>query len=195
MLIPTEFFEIHDHSGGEALPEKLFNSPDSIAQLIVDIPDFPKPGIIFKDITPILEAPGAYRGMIAQLAKNIPAQVTKIAAIESRGFLIGAPLAAQLGLGLVLVRKKGKLPGEVVQFSYDLEYGTDTLEIHSNSLNTKDTIIIVDDVLATGGTAHATEQLCGLLGARVHSFHFLMEVSFLKGKDRLVAPSFSLLQV
>lgn len=166
-----------------------------IAKRIRDIPDFPKPGILFKDITPVLADPEAFQSLTHLLAELVPTHTTRIAAIESRGFILGSAVALKLGLGLVLIRKPGKLPYATLSHSYALEYGTDTLQIHVDALTDKDHVCIVDDVLATGGTAEAAETLCLETGATVSGFAFLLELSFLKGRDRLKAQSRALINV
>jgi adenine phosphoribosyltransferase len=161
--------------------------------LIRDVPDFPKPGILFKDITPILSDPKAFHALTVHLSRLIPKDTTKLVAIESRGFILGSALAQYLGLGMALVRKPGKLPYATLSHSYELEYGKDTLQIHVDALTKNDRACIVDDVLATGGTAQATEILCLETGAQVSGFVFLMELSFLDGRKKLRASSSSLI--
>ena len=146
---------------------------------IRDIPDFPKPGILFKDITPLMEA---VERMCEPVAKARP---DLIVAIESRGFIFGAAVATRLGVGMVPVRKPGKLPYRTRRETYALEYGTDCLEIHEDAIAAGAGVVIVDDVLATGGTAAATGRLCELAGARVLGFSFLIELGFLGGRGRL----------
>ena len=159
---------------------------ETLRAAVRDIPDFPKPGILFKDITPVLHDPKLFRGAVALLAARLKDQrLTKIVAIESRGFLFGAALAHKLGLGLVPVRKKGKLPYRTLEHSYDLEYGSATLEIHADALTKKDRVVIIDDLLATGGTAAAAVALVRRLGARVVELDFLIELAFLKGRRPL----------
>ncbi len=164
--------------------------------VIRDVPDFPKPGILFRDITPVLEQPSAFRAALAGLGDLIASTpFDKIAALESRGFIFGAPLARQLGKPLVILRKPGKLPGETVSVDYDLEYGTTTLEAHVDSLAAGDKVLIVDDLLATGGTAAAARQLVAELGATVAAHLFVVELEDLGGRARLaVAPVFSLVK-
>jgi adenine phosphoribosyltransferase len=156
-----------------------------VVDLMRDVPDFPKPGIVFKDITPILESSRAFQSLILHFRESIPFTFDKLLAIESRGFILGAALAQVMDVGLVLVRKAGKLPGETVSFRYDLEYGSDTLEIHKDSVMKGERVLIIDDVLATGGTAHAVERLCESLGAEVMGHRFFLELSFLHGRERL----------
>lgn len=153
---------------------------------IRDIPDFPKPGILFKDITPVLSDPKLFKIAVDTLATRLrKLKVTKIAAVESRGFLFGAAVALRLGIGLVPIRKKGKLPYKTIQVSYDLEYGSATLEIHRDAVSRKDRVAVLDDVLATGGTARAAAELIERLGARVVELDFVIELTFLNGRDRL----------
>ncbi|HEX8851121.1 MAG TPA: adenine phosphoribosyltransferase [Gemmatimonadaceae bacterium] len=160
-----------------------------------DVPDFPKPGIVFKDITPILADARLFGETIEALAAPyIGRGITHVAAIESRGFLLGAPVARVLGAGLIPLRKAGKLPWKTQRESYDLEYGTDALEVHADALGSATRVVIVDDVLATGGTAAAAARLALRCGARVEGFSFLMSLDFLGGKQRLdMAPVTSLL--
>ena len=158
---------------------------DLLKNMIVDVPDFPREGIIFKDITPILEDYHALDSMIHHMCESVDIKPNKLVAIESRGFLLGAAMASKMHLGLVLARKKGKLPGETYSEEFSLEYGTDQLEIHKSSLSPDDTVVIVDDVLATGGTAEAATKLCEQAGAKVISYSFLIELGFLSGRQKL----------
>jgi adenine phosphoribosyltransferase len=154
--------------------------------LIRDIPDFPQPGILFRDITPLLHDPDAFRHVIDRFAEHYrEAPLDAIVAIESRGFIFGAPLAAELALPFVPVRKPGKLPAAHMSVEYSLEYGTSQLDIHEDSLQRGQQVLIIDDLLATGGTARATAKLVELLGANVHSIAFLVELTFLNGRDAL----------
>jgi len=154
--------------------------------LIRDIPDFPQPGILFRDITPLLHEPAAFRHVIDHFADHYrDASLDAIVAIESRGFIFGAPLAANLGLPFVPVRKPGKLPAAHMSVEYSLEYGTSQLDIHEDALHRDAEVLIIDDLLATGGTAMATAKLVELLGARVHSIAFLVELTFLNGREAL----------
>lgn len=166
---------------------------EELRRLIRDVPDFPKPGIMFKDITPLLADPKAFDALATHLAEIVPADTTHLCAIESRGFILGAAVAMKRELALVLVRKPGKLPYATLSHSYDLEYGRDTLQIHVDALKSGDRVCIIDDVLATGGTASATEVLCTETGASVNGFAFLMELGFLKGREKLKAPAKSLM--
>ncbi|MFO0681835.1 MAG: adenine phosphoribosyltransferase [Sandaracinus sp.] len=155
---------------------------------IHDVPDFPKPGIVFKDITPLLASPEAYRAAIDGLAEHARALgAERIVGIESRGFLFGAPLATKLGLPFVPVRKPGKLPRRSLRESYALEYGTDALEMHEDALPAGARTVIVDDVLATGGTAAAVDALVRRAGAEPVGALFLIELAFLAGVSKLGA--------
>ncbi|MCM8757128.1 MAG: adenine phosphoribosyltransferase [Candidatus Omnitrophica bacterium] len=156
-----------------------------IARFIREVPDFPKPGILFRDITPLLEDAGGFRTAVKELVSSCPKNVDKVVAIESRGFIFGAALAYALGKGFVPVRKSGKLPWEKIKVSYDLEYGTDTLEIHRDGLKNGEKVVLVDDLLATGGTAAACCQLIESCGASVSRLLFLIELKELKGRERL----------
>lgn len=151
---------------------------------IRDIPDFPRPGIVFKDITPLLADGAAFRAVISALAAGYEG-VTKVAGIEARGFILAAPVACQLGAGFVPVRKQGKLPAQTYAESYALEYGTATLEVHTDAFDLGDRVLIVDDVLATGGTAAATTQLVRRAGATVAGIVVLLELEFLSGRAKL----------
>ena len=152
---------------------------------IRDVPDFPKPGIVFKDITPLLANGDAFAEVVSELACHVDSKVDAIVGIESRGFIFGAALAQQLGLGLITVRKPGKLPADVYSVEYELEYGMDRLEIHRDALSAGHNVVVVDDLLATGGTAAATVQLVQQLGANVDACLFVIELSFLHGKQLL----------
>lgn len=154
--------------------------------LIRDIPDFPKPGILFRDITTLLNNGDAFQAAIDGLAKNFAGKgITKVVGIESRGFLTAAPLAYLLHAGFVPVRKKGKLPFKTNAVTYDLEYGTDTLEIHEDAVVKGEKVLIVDDLLATGGTAKATCDLVRSSGGRIAGVAFLIELAALEGRSRL----------
>jgi len=154
--------------------------------IIRDVPDFPKKGIIFKDITPLLSDPDAFREMVRHFAARFrDAGITKVLGIEARGFLLAAPIAMELGAGLVPVRKKGKLPYRTVAASYDLEYGQDTLEMHADAVGPGEKVLVVDDVLATGGTAGAVCALVEKLGGKVAGVAMLIELEFLKGRSKL----------
>jgi len=153
---------------------------------IRDVPDFPKPGIVFKDITPLLLDAAAFRRAVELMAAPFrDAKVTRVVSIESRGFLLGAPIALTLDAGLVPIRKPGKLPSQRGRVEYALEYGTDALEMHTDAVGPTDRVLIVDDVLATGGTAEAAGKLVRARGAEVVGLTFLIELDFLKGRGRL----------
>ena len=150
------------------------------------VPDFPKPGIEFLDISPLLEDPQNFKTMMEQLAnKAKDLQITKIVGIEARGFILGSALALHMGKGFVMVRKKGKLPGDTVSISYDLEYGTDTIEMLPHSIKPGEKVLILDDVLATGGTAAAACELVKKMGGEIQGCLFLVELAFLGGRSRL----------
>jgi adenine phosphoribosyltransferase len=155
-----------------------------LRRLIRDVPDFPKRGIVFKDITPLLLDPAAFADSIDQLAARV-ARPEAVVAIESRGFIFGAALALKWAVPFVPARKFGKLPGRTVREVYSLEYGEDTLELHADALAPGQRTVVVDDLLATGGTAAATARLIGQLGATVEAFLFLIELTGLSGRDRL----------
>jgi adenine phosphoribosyltransferase len=153
---------------------------------IRDVPDWPKEGIVFKDITPLLASPEALKATIDTLADAYAgAGVTKIMGAEARGFIFGGALAYRLGAGFIPARKPGKLPWDTTSVTYDLEYGTDTLEVHADGIGAEDVVLIVDDVLATGGTAGAKAELVTGKGARVAGFAFLIELDFLNGRAML----------
>ncbi|HMC52218.1 MAG TPA: adenine phosphoribosyltransferase [Acidimicrobiales bacterium] len=153
---------------------------------IRDIPDFPKPGVTFKDITPLLADPKAFRGAVDALCDAFAGlRVDKVLGIEARGFIIAAPVAYRLGSGFVPVRKAGKLPWQVEKQEYALEYGTDLLEIHRDAVSAGESALIIDDVMATGGTAAAAVRLVESLGATVAGLGFVLELGFLNGRERL----------
>lgn len=153
---------------------------------IRDIPDFPKPGILFKDITPVLSDPLALREAVALLsAPFVDGGLTAVVGMEARGFIFGALVAQTLGVGFVPLRKPGKLPATVRSIAYDLEYGSATLEVHADALNSDDRVLIVDDLLATGGTAAASCELVEALGARVAALAFMVELKGLGGREKL----------
>jgi adenine phosphoribosyltransferase len=161
---------------------------DRIRSLIRDIPDYPKPGIVFKDITPLLADSTAFASATQALAAPFHGEgVTHVVAIESRGFILGAPVAQHLGAGFIPVRKPGKLPSATHREQYELEYGNDALEVHVDAADGSARVLVVDDVLATGGTAGATCRLVASLGAEVVGCSFLIRLSFLNGIDRLRA--------
>jgi adenine phosphoribosyltransferase len=153
---------------------------------IRDVPDYPEPGVMFKDITPLLADPPAFTALtdaLAEVAERTGA--TKVVGLEARGFILGAPVAVRAGLGFIPVRKAGKLPGATLAQAYDLEYGSAEIEVHAEDLSAADRILIVDDVLATGGTAEASVQLVRRAGAQVAGVAVLMELGFLGGRARL----------
>jgi adenine phosphoribosyltransferase len=167
---------------------------DALKMLVADVPDFPQPGIIFRDITPLLGNGEALRAAVDALARA-HADIDAVVGIESRGFILGAPVAYALGVGMVLVRKLGRLPRPTLRADYDLEYGTNTVEIHADALQPGQRVLIVDDVLATGGTAAATVDLIERLGADVAGIAVLIELVDLGGRERLAGyPVTSLLQ-
>jgi len=174
------------------------NSDERITALkstIRDVPDFPKKGIVFKDITTLLKDPRAFReamDLFADLCQ--PTRPDKVVAIESRGFILGSVLADRLGAGFVPVRKQGKLPAARVGCTYDLEYGTDCVEIHEDALARGERVLVVDDVIATGGTARATGELVTRLGAELVGYAFLVELSFLAGRAKLDKTVLSLIR-
>jgi adenine phosphoribosyltransferase len=156
-----------------------------LRRYIRDIPDFPKPGILFKDITPLLADGKALRWTIDQLSERYRGTVDMVLGIESRGFIIGSALAYALGVGIAIVRKPGKLPYEKYSAEYELEYGTDMLEIHRDAFGQKTRVLIVDDLLATGGTATAAIRLAEHLRGEIVECAFIIELGFLHGRDRL----------
>ena len=161
-------------------------SVDAIKKVIRTIPDFPKPGINFKDITPILSDMALLKASVQYLKKPFEDQnITKVVAIESRGFVLGPMIALELGAGFVPVRKEGKLPRETYSVAYDLEYGSGRIEMHLDSILPSDRVLIHDDVLATGGTAAAAEELVERSGAEIVGFTFLMELPAMNGRSKL----------
>nr|WP_320116058.1 adenine phosphoribosyltransferase [uncultured Desulfuromonas sp.] len=159
---------------------------EELRSIIRDIPDFPKKGIVFKDITTLLADGKSFHRMIDLIAhRYIGQKIDKIVGVEARGFLLGSALAYKLGVGIVLVRKPGKLPYKTLKKTYELEYGTDTLEIHEDAFTPGERVIIADDLLATGGTVTAVVELVDELGADLVECAFLAELDFLKGRDRL----------
>lgn len=159
---------------------------DTLKGIIRDVPDFPKPGILFKDITPVLQDGEALRSVIDHFkAHYLDAGVERIVGIESRGFIFGTALAYAMGVGISLVRKPGKLPAATTSVSYELEYGTDTLQMHTDAVTPGMKVLIVDDLLATGGTAAATCSLIEQLGAEVVGCAFVIELGFLQGRAKL----------
>ncbi len=158
----------------------------SIESLIRAIPDFPLPGILFRDITPLLKDARGFRAAIDLFVDRYKGRdIGHVVGIEARGYMLGAPLAYGIGAGFIPVRKPGKLPYSKLSESYALEYGTNSLEIHADALGDGDRVIVIDDLLATGGTAAATRRLLERLGATIESFAFLIELEALKGRDAL----------
>ena len=161
-------------------------SAETLRAKIREIPDFPKPGILFYDITTLLKDPAAYREAIDLMVEPYRGErIDVVVGMESRGFIFSAPLAYHLGAGLVPVRKLGKLPAETLTVEYALEYGSNTLEIHRDAIETGQRVLVVDDLLATGGTVHGTMELVERLGGEVVALAFLVELEFLKGRERL----------
>jgi len=167
-----------------------------LKEFVRDVPDFPKPGILYRDITPLLNDPALMGEVLGGFAAEYrSAKVDVVAAAEARGFLFGLPLALELGVGFVPIRKPGKLPHETRSIVYDLEYGTDTLEIHADALEPNQRVLIVDDLLATGGTVAACCDLVEAAGAAVVACAFLIDLTFLGGAERLAPREvFSLIQ-
>ena len=158
--------------------------PHDLARLVTDVPDFPEPGIIFRDVTPLLADPAVFGQVVRELADGADG-VDAVVGIESRGFILGAPVALHLHAGFVPARKAGKLPGETVSIAFDLEYGQAVLELQAGAITPGQRVLIVDDVLATGGTAAATAALVARLGGEVVGFRFLIELLALEGGARL----------
>lgn len=159
------------------------------ASHIIDIPDYPQPGVVFKDITPLFSDAEALHAVVEALADHYKdSGVTKIVAPEARGFMVGAPVANRLGVGFIPARKPGKLPRETVSVTYDLEYGTDTLEIHKDAIEPGDKVVILDDLIATGGTVQAVAKIVESMGAELIGFGCILELSFLKPRE-VLAPA------
>jgi adenine phosphoribosyltransferase len=159
---------------------------DHLKALIRDIPDFPLPGILFRDVTPLLRDPHGLRSVVDALAERYGgASLDAVAGVESRGFVFGAPLAVALGVGFVPIRKVGKLPAATVKREYALEYGTNTLEMHADAVSTGERVLLVDDLLATGGTARAAVELIEAVGGTVVAAAFVIELAFLNGREAL----------
>lgn len=164
---------------------KMFK-PEDLKRHIRDVPNFPKEGIIFKDITTLLKDKAAFKRSIDLLANKFKNEkIDFVVGVEARGFIFGAPLAYKLGVGFIPIRKKGKLPSKTSSVTYQLEYGSDTLEIHSDALPSKARVLLVDDVLATGGTIKAVTELLTSQKAKIAGVAFLVELGFLNGKDKL----------
>jgi adenine phosphoribosyltransferase len=161
---------------------------DAVRARIRDVPDFPRPGIVFKDLTPVLADPVLFHGVVSALAARVATlDITEVVGVEARGFILGGALAATLRRGFVPVRKPGKLPRKTLREAYGLEYGDDALELHVDALVRNARVLVVDDLLATGGTAVATEKLIRRANGTVVGFAFLVELTFLGGADRLGA--------
>lgn len=159
---------------------------DELKKIIREVPDYPKPGILFYDITTLLKNGGAFRKVINLLTERYRDKgIDKVLGIDSRGFIFAPCVAYNLGVGFVPVRKKGKLPAKTLSVDYDLEYGSNTIEIHEDSLEPGERVIIIDDLIATGGTAAATAELVRTLGAELVEMAFMIELTFLKGRDCL----------
>jgi adenine phosphoribosyltransferase len=158
---------------------------EQVTARLRDIPDFPSPGIVFKDVTPLLADGETFGAVVRDMAERRRGSVDIVVGIEARGFIFGAALAHELGIGFVPVRKAGKLPGRTLDVSYDLEYGSATIEVLEDSFVGGERVLVVDDVLATGGTAAATCELLEQAGAEVVAFEALVELAFLHGRDRL----------
>ncbi len=168
---------------------------NKLRQTIANVPDFPKPGILYRDITPVL-ADVELRREIAQAFADryCDAGISAVVGIEARGFIFGVSLADALDVAFIPVRKPGKLPRDVYRQTYELEYGTDTLEMHKDALTPSDIVVVVDDLLATGGSAAAACKLVARIGAEVHECAFVIELGDLKGREMIPAPTFSLVQ-
>jgi adenine phosphoribosyltransferase len=167
------------------MPQSL-SPADFLKQRIRHVPDFPKPGILFYDITTLLRDPAGFKAAIDQLAAPFQgAGIDLVVGIESRGFILGGPVADRLGAGFCPIRKPGKLPAKALRESFNLEYGSDALEIHHDGVTPGQRVLILDDVLATGGTAKAAASLVRQLGGQLHGLAFLIELSFLNGREQL----------
>ena len=156
-----------------------------VGGLIRDVPDWPKPGVIFKDITPLLASPQGFQAAVTELVTTAPRQIDIVVGMEARGFIFAAPVALALGAGFVPVRKPGKLPGDTVSESFELEYGFETLTMHRDAIAPGARVLVVDDVLATGGTVSATAALLKQMGADLVHVSVVMELGFLGGRERL----------
>ncbi|HEX8829949.1 MAG TPA: adenine phosphoribosyltransferase [Longimicrobium sp.] len=158
---------------------------EHLKKLVRDVPDFPHAGILFRDVTPLLRDAGALREVVTAFAERFRGQVDAVAGIESRGFIFGAPLAVELGVGFVPVRKAGRLPAARISREYDLEYGTSVLEMHADAVRLGERVLVVDDLLATGGTARAASALVAELGGTVAAVAVVIELLFLQGRAAL----------
>ncbi len=167
---------------------------DHLRSLVRDVKDFPKPGIVYKDITPMLQHTEGLKEVTARFAERYADMgIAKVLGIESRGFLFGAPLAMALGAGMVPIRKQGKLPWTTHRQEYALEYGTDVIEMHTDAITPGERVLVIDDLLATGGTMAAALDLVRRAGGEIVEAAFVIELDFLKGREKLTTPSFSLL--
>jgi adenine phosphoribosyltransferase len=185
-----------DKENRHADMQSTSDSKDMLRGYIREINDFPKKGVVFRDITPLLQNGKAFNEAISRIADGLQyPDINLIACVESRGFIIGAALASKLGSGIVPIRKKGKLPYKVYSETYDLEYGTDTLEMHADAISPGQRVLIVDDVLATGGTAKAVVNIVNSMQGKIVGTAFLLELMELKGRKKLEGyPVYSLLQ-
>ena len=156
-----------------------------VGSLIRDVVDFPKPGVVFKDIIPLLASPTGFQAAVTELVTGAPERIDVVVGMEARGFIFVVPVALVLGAGFVPVRKPGKLPGEIISHSFELEYGNETLTMHRDAIRPGARVLVVDDVLATGGTVGATAELLRQMGAELVHVSVVMELSFLGGRDRL----------
>ena len=176
-----------DAPGSEGLGADQLARRDLVLSLVRDVPDFPTAGILFKDITPVLADPGGLRAAIEAMSALLDGtEVDVVAGVEARGFVLGAPMAMAAGTGFVPVRKAGKLPTATRSVTYDLEYGTAQIEVHADAFTPGQRVVVVDDLLATGGTAAAACELVEASGAQVVAVVFLLELGFLPGRERLV---------
>ena len=171
--------------GRDATQLSVDSRADLIAGLITEVPDFPSPGVTFSDITPLLASPSGLAAAVAGLAAAAPTGIDAVVALEARGFIFGGPVALELGVGFVPIRKPNKLPRAHIDITYDLEYGTETLAVHTDALVAGQRVLVVDDVLATGGTAVAAAELVRSLGAEVAAVAVVLELAFLDGRSRL----------
>ncbi|MEU3961623.1 adenine phosphoribosyltransferase [Streptomyces buecherae] len=184
--------EVTDLSAGGPRPAAVGLDPDELRTLLLgrihDVPDYPRPGVVFKDITPLLADPAAFGALTDALAALCRThRADKVVGLEARGFILAAPVAVRAGVGFVPVRKAGKLPGATLRQAYDLEYGTAEIELHADALRPGDRVLVIDDVLATGGTAEASLHLIRRAGAEVAGVAVLLELGFLGGRQRLQA--------
>jgi adenine phosphoribosyltransferase len=175
--------------------EKHDAAAEYLKSVIRNVPDFPKPGIQFKDITTVWEDPGTFRKSVDLMRARYEGRgIDKVVGAEARGFIVGSPLAYLLGAGFVPVRKKGKLPAEQIEVTYELEYGTDTLTMHRDAIGRGEKVLVVDDLLATGGTLGAIVKLIEKLGGEIVEAAVLVELTFLKGRESIDVPVYSLIR-